>query len=285
MEKRSILITGCSSGIGHAAAHGLQSRGWRVFATARKATDVARLRTEGFEAFVLDLNDSRSIQTTVTRVLEITNGKIDALFNNGGYGQPGAVEDLTRDTLRAQMETNLFGHLELTNLVIPVMRSQGNGRIINNGSILGLIGLPFRGAYVAAKFALKGLTDTLRLELRGTGIHVSLLEPGPIRTQFRGNALAALERSINIERSFFRDSYLKQHQRLASGETHEAPFTLDTDAVLKKLIHALEAPNPKAYYRITVPAIVLAWLRCRLGPNLFDRLLSYLSTRETRFKS
>ena len=160
---KSILITGCSSGIGAAAARALHARGWRVFATAREADDVARLKAEGLESLVLDLDDSASIGAAVTEVLERSGGRLDALFNNGGFGQVGAVEDLTRDALRAQFETNLFGWVELTNRVIPVMRRQGSGRIVMNSSVLGYAAFPYRGAYNAVKFALEGITDTPRL--------------------------------------------------------------------------------------------------------------------------
>ena len=177
---QSILITGCSSGIGHAAAHALAARGWRVFATARAEADVERLREEGLEALALDLADSASIEAAVEEVRERTGGRLTALFNNGAYGQPGAVEDLSRAVLREQLETNLLGTHELTTRVLPMMRAQGHGRIVQNSSVLGLAALPYRGAYVCSKFALEGLTDTLRQELTGSGIHISLIQPGPI---------------------------------------------------------------------------------------------------------
>ena len=189
----SILITGCSSGIGYHCAHGLAKRGWQVIASARGQDDVDQLAQEGLTAIRLDLDSSRSIHEGVERTLELTGGRLDALFNNGAYGQPGAVEDLSRAVLRAQLETNLLGCHELTCQVIPVMRRQGHGRIVQNSSILGFIPLPYRGAYVASKYALEGLTDTLRLELRGTGIRISLIEPGPILSRFREMPIAPSE--------------------------------------------------------------------------------------------
>ncbi|MDE1982861.1 MAG: SDR family NAD(P)-dependent oxidoreductase, partial [Betaproteobacteria bacterium] len=191
---KTILITGCSSGIGAAVAQGLAARGWRVFASARSAEDVARLQAEGFESLALDLDDSASIRAAVEALLARTGGRLDALFNNGGYGQLGAVEDLSRAALRAQFETNLFGWVELTNRILPVMRAQGHGRIVMNSSVLGYAAMPYRGAYNAAKFALEGLTDTLRHELHGSGIHVALVEPGPIESRFRENAVPHFER-------------------------------------------------------------------------------------------
>jgi len=191
MNEKTILITGCSSGIGLCVARGLSSRGYRVFATARRTADVEALNKEGLESLLLDLDDPHSITAAVEEILTRTNGRLDALFNNGAYGQPGAVEDLSRDVLRAQFETNLLGWHQLTNLVLPVMRSQGHGRIIHNSSVLGFVALRYRGAYNASKYALEGLADTLRLELAGTDIHVSLIEPGPITSRFRENAFAA----------------------------------------------------------------------------------------------
>src|SRR5690554_7367565 len=214
-EQRSILITGCSSGIGEAAARTLRARGWRVFATARKAADVERLATEGFEALQLDLADSASIRRAVETALERSGGRLDALFNNGAYGQPGAVEDLTREVLREQLETNLLGTHELTCLVLPAMRAQGHGRIVHNSSILGFAALPYRGAYNCSKFALEGLADTLRQELQGSGIHVSLIEPGPIASRFRENAYRAFKANIDTEHSYHRETYRAVEARLA----------------------------------------------------------------------
>jgi NAD(P)-dependent dehydrogenase (short-subunit alcohol dehydrogenase family) len=270
--KRTILITGCSSGIGQCAAHSLRQRGWRVFASARKLIDVERLHAEGFDALQLDLDDSASIHTAVTTLLTRTGGLLDALFNNGAWGLPGAVEDLSRDALRAQFETNLFGWVELTNLLIPVMRKQGHGRIVQCSSVLGFAAFPYRGAYTASKFALEGLSDTLRMELRDTGIHVSLIEPGPIQTHFRANAYLAFTRWIRIEGSPHQAQYRKQLARLQK-EGAAAPFTLPPDAVVVKLIHALESRHPKLRYPVTVPTIAFAWLKRILPQRWMDKLL------------
>lgn len=269
---RTILITGCSSGIGHHCARGLANRGWRVFATARREEDVERLKAEGLESLRLDLDEPESIASALEAVLGRTNGRLDALFNNGAYGQPGAVEDLSRETLREQFETNLFGWLELTNRVIPVMRRQGHGRIVQNSSLLGLVALKWRGAYNASKFALEGLSDTLRLELEGSGIHVSLIEPGPIESRFRANAHAAYRRNIDPENSVHREQYRAIEARLQK-EGPAAPFTLGPEAVLIKLIHALESPRPKPRYYVTFPTHLFAWSRRLLPVRLLDRLL------------
>ncbi|MBF0126320.1 MAG: SDR family NAD(P)-dependent oxidoreductase [Magnetococcales bacterium] len=271
---RTILITGCSSGIGQCVAHGLKKRGYRVFATARKEADVAILRQQGFEACQLDLDDSISIRDAVDWVLGQTGGTLHALFNNGAYGQPGAVEDLSREALRAQFETNLFGTHELTRLLLPVMRRQGFGRVIQNSSVLGFVALPYRGAYVASKFALEGLTDTLRLEWRGTGIHFSLIEPGPIRTAFRKNASLAFHRHVNSQDSIHQATYhameatFQQQARQGGGR-----FSLPPEAVLAKVIHALESRRPKTSYAITFPTHLFAILRRLLPRRVMDAIL------------
>ena len=272
MSKRpvdTILITGCSSGIGYVTAKGLRARGYRVLASARKAEDVERLKQEGFEAVRLDLDDPASIESAVEQVLEMTGGTLDALFNNGAWGQVGAVEDLSRDVLRAQFETNLFGTHELTNRILPVMRRQGHGRILYNSSVLGFIALPYRGAYVASKFALEGLADCLRLELHGTGIHVVLIEPGPILTRFRENAYRRFKENIDAEHSPHREVYEKMERKLAT-EGPAVPFTLPPEAVLQKVIHALEAPRPKIRYYVTVPTYLFAFLRRILPFRMLD---------------
>lgn len=271
--KKTILITGCSSGIGYCAAKGLQERGYRVFATARKRSSVEKLLAEGLESFRLDLNDSNSIHFAFEEVMRRTGGELYALFNNGAYGLPGAVEDLSRDALRAQFETNVFGWQELTNLVIPVMRRQGYGRIIQNSSVLGFVALPFRGAYNASKYAIEGLSDTLRLELKGSNVYVSLIEPGPIASQFRTNAVQALQKYIDIENSFHREKYQGVLSRL-NKPGPAVPFTLPPEAVLKRVIHALEAEKPQARYYVTVPTYLFGILKRILSTRALDVLLA-----------
>jgi len=281
MTGKSILITGCSSGIGLSVAQGLQRRGYRVFATARQAHDVSRLQQLGMESLQLDLADTHSIHRAVDEVLARNGGRLDALFNNGAYGQAGAVEDLSREVLRAQFETNLFGTAELTNRIIPVMREQGSGRIIMNSSVLGLVALPYRGAYSASKFALEGLTDTLRLELAGSGINVSLIEPGPIKSRFRANSLEVFKRTVDIDRSAHRRHYEGVLRRLEKPGP-AAPFTLPPEAVLNRVIHALECRRPKRRYYVTVPTYLFAALRRVLPYAALDRMLARVSRGENR---
>jgi len=278
---RAVLITGCSSGIGECVAAGLKARGYRVFASARKASDVTRLGEEGFESVRLDLCDSDSIEEALDTVLARTDGKLYGLFNNGAYGQPGAVEDLATDVLRAQFETNLFGTHELTCRVLPVMRRQGYGRIIQNSSVLGFVALKWRGAYNASKFALEGLTDTLRMELSGTDIYVSLIEPGPIESRFRENAYAAFRSNIDVESSPHREAYRRVESRLASDDDKQ-PFTLPGDAVFHKVVHALESRRPRPRYYVTLPTYAFGFLRRILSTRLLDLVLKGISGGEHR---
>ena len=269
---KAILITGCSTGIGYVTAVELKKRGHKVIASARKQEDVDRLKEEGFLAVQLDLADSSSIQNGVAEALALADHKLDALFNNGAFGQPGAVEDLSRDVLRFQFETNLFGTHELTNLLIPLMRKQGHGRIIYNSSILGLVAMPYRGAYNASKYALEGLADTLRLELQGSNISVSLIEPGPILSNFRQNSFALYKKNIDIENSFHRAKYESMEDRLQK-EGAAVPFTLPATAVADKVIHALESPHPKIHYFVTFPTYLFAFLKRLLPSSWLDNLL------------
>lgn len=280
-RRRSILITGCSSGIGYCAAHALAKRGYRVFASARRDPDVARLTSEGLEAIQLDLNSSASIQRAVTLISERTGGTLDALFNNAAYGQSGAVEDVRREVLRAQFETNLFGTVELTNLVIPIMRRQGYGRIVQNSSVLGLAALHYRGAYNASKFALEGITDTLRLELAGSGIQVSLIEPGPIRSRFRANAHDHFRRNIDCENSAHKQTYVAVEQRLGK-EGLTSRFALSPEAVVNKLIHALESPRARIRYYVTRPAHFFAIARRVLPYRVLDWMMHKVSQSELK---
>jgi NAD(P)-dependent dehydrogenase (short-subunit alcohol dehydrogenase family) len=281
MQEKSILITGCSSGIGLCVAEGLQARGYRVFATARKNEDVAMLEQRGLEALQLDLTDSDSINRAVEEVLQRSGGTLYALFNNGAYGQPGAVEDLSREVLREQFETNLFGTHELTCKVLPVMRQQGHGRIIQNSSVLGIISLPFRGAYNSSKHALTGLSDTLRLELHGSGIHISQIKPGPITSRFRPNAFTKYQQNIDKENSVFRDTYQRMENRLTK-EGPAAPFTLPPEAVLAKTIHALEAKRPRAHYYVTFPTYLFGTLKRMLSQRALDWVLRRVSRGENQ---
>lgn len=270
-QKKAVLVTGCSSGIGLAIAKDLHARGYRVFATARARDDVLCLRKEGLESLQLDLSDRDSIHTAMALVLSASGGELFALINNGAYGQPGAVEDLDTDVLRRQFETNLFGTHELTCLAIPVMRKQGTGYIVQISSILGLVCLPYRGAYNASKYALEALSDTLRLELTGSGVHVSLIEPGPITSRFRANAYTAFRENIDAEQSVHKSAYEREVKRLQSDKP--VPYTLPEQAVVDKVIHALESGRPRVRYVVTKPAHVFYFLKRILPARWTDKML------------
>lgn len=271
---KSILITGCSSGIGHDAAHGLKRAGWRVFATCRKPEDCARLEAEGLESFPLDYADEGSIEAAVDEALSRTGGTLDAVFNNGAFGCPGAVEDLPRGALREIFETNLFGVHDLTRRVIPAMRAQGHGRIVNNSSVLGFVGIRWRGAYVATKFAMEGLTDVLRLEMADTPIKVILIEPGPVTSRIRANAIPHFERWIDWQNSARSDQYAALKHRLYDDSGKKDAFELPAVSVTKKLIHAVESPRPRARYYVTTPTYIMGTLRRLLPSRALDWVLS-----------
>jgi NAD(P)-dependent dehydrogenase (short-subunit alcohol dehydrogenase family) len=292
MTARSILITGCSSGIGYFCALGMKQRGWRVFATARSQADLDGLEAEGLEPVHLDYTQPKSIEACADAVLAATNGQLFALFNNGAYGQPGAVEDLTTDVLRRQFETNVFGWHDLTRRLIPAMRHNGAGRIVQCSSVLGLVALKWRGAYSASKFALEALSDTMRLELEPSGVRVSVIEPGPIRSRFQEHGLAHFKANIDIEASVHRAEYARQIARnealiAANRWGYERPgesprsllprYRLGPDAVLAKLVHAVESRNPKPCYHVTTATHAMALARRILPARALHLLARHVS--------
>ncbi|MEO0692461.1 MAG: SDR family oxidoreductase [Pseudomonadota bacterium] len=274
MSARTLLITGCSSGIGYDAAQGLRARGWQVFASCRKPEDCERLASEGFDSPLIDYARPDTIETGLAHVLAVTGGRLDALFNNGAYALPGAVEDLPTDGLRAIFEANVFGWHDLSRRIIPLMRAQGAGRIVQNSSVLGFVPMKWRGAYVSTKYALEGLTDVMRLEMAGTGIHIILIEPGPVTSRIRENAVPHFERWIDVDASpraaQYRDTLMK---RLYEDKTKPDPFELPASAVTAKLIHALESPRPRPRYFVTTPTYLMATLRRLLPTRALDALL------------
>ncbi|MEM8581961.1 MAG: SDR family NAD(P)-dependent oxidoreductase [Pseudomonadota bacterium] len=274
MQGKSLLITGCSSGIGYHAAIGMRERGWRVFASCRDAADCERLTRQGFESPRIDYTDADSIAAGLDEVLEATGGRLDALFNNGAFGSPGAVEDMPTDGLRNIFEANFFGWHELTRRVIPVMRRQGSGRIVQNSSVLGFVTMRWRGSYNATKHALEGLTDTLRIEMRDTNIHVVLIEPGPVTSRIRENAVAHFERWIDWQSSPRAEQYEQQLRKRLYGPGGRDPFELPASAVTDKLAHALEAYRPKPRYYVTMPTYFMGACKRILPTRALDWLIS-----------
>jgi NAD(P)-dependent dehydrogenase (short-subunit alcohol dehydrogenase family) len=275
MSEKTILITGCSTGIGYVCATELKQRGYRVFATARKPSDVIRLEAEGLEALHLDYAQSASVQACAAEVARRTGGKLYALFNNGAYGQPGAVEDISRAVLEEQFAANFFGWHELTRACLPLLRNNGKGRIVQCSSVLGLVAMKWRGPYNASKFAIEGLTDTMRLELRGSGIDVITINPGPIESNFVPNARAAFERNVDMTNSHYRAEFEKQRARLDKGGTTN--FKLPARAVLDKLILALERDRPAAHYYVTTPTWIVAVARRIMPQSLLDSFINRIS--------
>lgn len=278
---KNILITGCSTGIGLCAAKMLHQQGYNVIATVRKPQDAKQLTDLGITTVMLELADSQSILDAVTFTLKHFDNRIDALFNNAAYGQPGAVEDLSRDVLREQFETNVFGTQELTNLVLAQMRQQGHGRIIYNSSVLGFVSMAYRGAYNASKYAIEALADTLRLELHDTNIHISLIEPGPILSQFRANAFAKYQQHITKENSAHHDTYQAMEQRL-NKKGAAVPFTLPPEAVVKKLLHAIESSKPQIRYYVTFPTYLFGFLKRLLPHRWLDWVLIRVAKDENK---
>ena len=272
---KSVLITGCSSGIGLAAARLLRERGWAVIPTARKPEDVGRLRSEGFNPVYLDVTDSAAIQKTANDVLRLLGGNLGALVNNAGYGQPGAMEDMTRDAMREQFEVNVFGLQELTNQLVPAFRRQGYGRIVNVSSVLGRISIPFMGIYSASKFAVEAMSDAMRVELWNSGVAVSLVEPGPIETAFRkATKNRALDQQEHFKRSYFGEYYREQVEETETKKKLTHVFMLSPDAVARKIVHALESPRPRRRYPVTTVAYMIEFLRRYVPDGLVDRIMA-----------
>ncbi|MDB3972154.1 SDR family NAD(P)-dependent oxidoreductase [Candidatus Thioglobus sp.] len=268
---RSVLITGCSSGIGFCLALGLKKAGYRVFATARKSNDVEKLKQLGLESHQLDLTSSESIKLAMNEIYSQTD-TLYGLIHNGAYGQVGALEDISREVLEDQFQANFFGWHELTNLVLPVMRKNNSGRVIYLSSVLGFVAMPFRGPYNASKFAIEGLVDTLRLELINTNIQLSLVQPGPIDSQFRANAYLAFKDNVNMDNSNYQANYQGMIERLNSSKL--ATFTLAPESILSCVLHALEAPKAKIHYRVTFPTKLFALLKRILPSRILDKILS-----------
>lgn len=271
-NQKSILITGSATGIGYASARFLRDKGWRVFASCRQLADCERLREQGFEAPHLDYEDPATIASAVEEVLSATGGTLDALYNNGAYAVPGLVEDLPVDALKAQFQVNLFGWHDLTCRLIPTFRAQGHGRIVQCSSVLGFIHYPWRGAYIASKFALEGLTDTLRVEMKGSGIEVVLIQPGPITSEFRKNAIRHFEKWIEPTKTARAADYEAQREQVY-GRIEKARFELPPEAVAEKLLRALTDPNPAPRYRVTTPTYISTIMKRLLRTRTVDKIV------------
>lgn len=269
MHYKTILITGCSTGIGLQTALYLKQQGFQVFPTARKEKDVEILKKLGFDAFLLDVTKKKTIKRTLKQILEITKGTLDVVFNNAGFGQPGAVEDISTKVLKEQFKTNIFGLHEVTIQVLPIMKKQGYGKIIQHSSVLGIISLKLRGAYNASKYAIEGLSDTLRLELEDTNIQITVLNTGPVTSDFRKNAILKTKENIDIEHSRFKEVYYKN----LNAKKSDVPFNLPSIAVAKKVEKILTSKQIKPRYYITKATYILGFAKRLLSTKLLDKVL------------
>lgn len=269
---KTVLITGCSSGIGRATAEHLRARDWRVLATARRAEDVDHLRKDGFEAWRLDVGDAGSVSETTTRILDHVNGELGALVNNAGFGQHGAMEDISRETLRRQFEVNVFGLQDLTNRILPVLRKAGSGRIVQVSSVLGRLSLPMAGSYCASKHAVEALADAQRIEVRRDGIGIILVEPGPIATEFHQNAARSIDQGLELERASYRSYY--EGKAASAARRQQTPFSLPPSAVARVIEKALTARRPAARYTVTLPARIAPFLRYWIPESWLDAFMA-----------
>ena len=278
IHSKTVLITGCSSGIGECVANCLREVGWDVFPTSRSESDVKKLYAKGFEALQLDLSDSISIENCVSNFMRKSPLGIGAIVNNAGIAIPGAVEDLSRDDLRAQFEVNVFGLQELTNKLVPTFRDQGWGRIVNISSIYGILTAPMVGGYCASKYALEALSNAQRMELSNSGITLSLVEPGPILSSFRRNAYDSLSKKISVGDHFYSD-YKKTLDRKLGKSQKNTLFTLGPKHVANKVVHALTSDHPKRRYLITYPAYA-GYVMARILP---DFAVDYFMKKSVNF--
>jgi len=270
MQKQPVIvITGCSTGIGLETARYLKERFVTVYPTARDPKDVEMLQALGFdEAMLLDVRDAAQISQVIERVLE-QEGQIDVWFNNAGYGQVGAIEDIRTEVLREQFETNVFGLHECTRQIISVMRRQGYGKIIQHSSVLGIVSMFGRGAYNASKYAIEGLTDTLRLELKDTPIYPVLLNTGPVTSCFRDTAVKMLQKNVAIEASLFKERY---HASI-EGTARKVPFSEEAETVAAVIHKIILAEKPAPRYYITKATYLLGYLKRCLSTSWLDRVL------------
>ncbi|CAA6822326.1 MAG: Putative NAD(P)-dependent oxidoreductase EC-YbbO [uncultured Sulfurovum sp.] len=270
---QNIVITGCSTGIGLATAEYLKEQGYKVYPTVKNEKDLAFLKQMGFNNVMkLDVRKSTEISEVINTVLN-EDGKIDCWFNNAGFGQAGAVEDIQTAILKEQFETNVFGLHECTRQIIPIMRKQGHGKIIQHSSVLGLISLFGRGAYNASKYAIEGLTDTLRLELKDSNIYPVLLNTGPITSSFRKTAMQKLEKNVAIHDSIFSDYYAKN----LSAEKSKVPFNEEAISVAKVVHKIILANKPKPRYYITKATYLLGYAKRILSTSVLDYLLKKIA--------
>jgi NADP-dependent 3-hydroxy acid dehydrogenase YdfG len=264
VPSKAVLITGCSSGIGHVTAEFLASQGWNVYASARRLESIADLQARGCKTLALDVTDEASMSAAVKQVTE-AEGAIGVLINNAGYSQSGAVETVPVDAVRRQFETNVFGLLRICQLALPGMRDQGWGKVVNIGSMGGKLTFPGGGIYHSTKYALEALSDALRFEVRGFGVDVILIEPGLITTGF-GDVASGSVSAAPDEGPYAR---FNRHVAKLTAEAYKGPMIKlggGPEAVASTIAKALAAKRPKARYPVTASAHLLINQR-RLTPD------------------
>jgi short-subunit dehydrogenase len=270
---QNILITGCSSGIGLETALILKKNGIKVYASARKDKDVELLKDLGFETFKIDVRNKDEIKYALETILK-NDLKLDAVFNNAGFGQPGAVEDLSVKVLKKQFNTNFFGLHEVTIQAMKIFRAQGYGKIIQHSSVLGIISLKFRGAYNASKYAIEGINDTLRQEVLDSQIYISTINTGPVTSKFRENALKKFNKNITIEGSFWEETYKKELKARLETTEDKAPFNLPASSVANTVLKIMNTKKPKPRYYVTTATHLLGFFKRILTTSLLDKLLN-----------
>lgn len=270
---QNILITGCSTGIGYETALALKHNGYKVYPSARKDEDVQHLKDLGFDALKIDVTKKEEISAALEYIMQ-TDKKLDAVFNNAGFGQPGAVEDLSTDTLKEQFETNLFGLHEVTIQAMKIFRKQGHGKVIQHSSVLGIISLKFRGAYNASKYAIEGLADTMRQEVLDSDIFISTINTGPVTSKFRENALKKFNENIDIESSHFSAKYKEELKVRLENDKDDTPFNLPASSVANVVLKIMKSNKPKPRYYVTTATHLLGFAKRILSTNLLDKLLN-----------
>jgi NAD(P)-dependent dehydrogenase (short-subunit alcohol dehydrogenase family) len=269
---RAVLITGCSTGIGRETAEHLVSRRWRVYATARRLESIKELGEAGCKILELDVTDDESMRAAVAEV-EDRDGAVFALVNNAGYGQEGAVEEVSMNDVRRQFETNVFGLARMTQLVLPGMRRQGAGRIVNISSMGGKLTFPGGGAYHASKYAVEALSDALRFEVRGFGVHVSVVEPGTIKTRFGDTATSSVEHLQDPESPYAAFNQVLVERINDAYEGKLARFAAPPEAVAKVIAKAISARRPRTRYRVTLAARMMLATRKVMPDRGWDLFL------------
>jgi len=267
---KAVLITGCSTGIGRATAEHLAARGWRVYATARRPETIADLRNRGCEVLALDVCDEASIRGAVDTVVA-AEGAVGVLVNNAGYGQEGTVEEVPMEEVRRQFETNVFGLVRLTQLALPGMRRQHWGRVINVSSMGGRLTFPGGGVYHATKHAVEAISDALRFEVRGFGVDVVVIEPGPIKTQFEDTSLDSMDAASDSHVSPYAEFNASVAERVRG--TYKGPMAAGPEAVARAIERAVSAKHPRTRYPVTAAARLLMLTRRILPDRAWDAML------------